>query len=62
MLSISSELHLQHCYQLREEILNGKVIDLLEEKAKITEVDPKPEAEHPHSHQHGEDSDHNHSH
>ena len=49
-------------YQLREEILNGKVIDLLEEKAKITEVDPKPEAEHSHSHEHGEDSDHDHSH
>ena len=49
-------------YQVREEILNGKVIDLLEEKAKVTEVDPKPEAEHAHSHEHGEDCDHEHSH
>ena len=40
-------------YQVQEEILNAKVIDLLEEKAKVTEIDPKPEAEHPHSHDHG---------
>ena len=43
-------------YQVQEEIMNAKVIDLLEEKAKVTEIDPKPEAEHPHSH------DHSHSH
>ncbi|GIT05225.1 MAG: hypothetical protein CM1200mP29_06360 [Verrucomicrobiota bacterium] len=49
-------------YQVREEILNAKVIDLLEEKAKVTEVDPKPEAEHAHSHEHGEDCDPEHSH
>ena len=30
---------------MQEEILNAKVIDLLEEKAKITEIDPKPDAE-----------------
>ena len=40
-------------YQVQEEILNAKVIDLLEEKAKVTEVDPKPEEEHTHSHEHG---------
>jgi len=40
-------------YQVQEEIMNAKVIDLLEEKAKVTEIDPKPEAEHPHSHDHG---------
>jgi len=49
-------------YQVREEILNAKVIDLLEEKAKVTEVDPKPGVEHAHSHEHGEDCDHDHSH
>ena len=32
-------------YEVQEEILNSKVIDLLEEKAKITEVDPKPESD-----------------
>ena len=32
-------------YEAQEEILNSKVIDLLEEKAKITEVDPKPESD-----------------
>ena len=47
-------------YQVQEEILNAKVIDLLEEKAKITEIDPKPEAEHNHSHEHGEGRDHSH--
>ena len=47
-------------YQVQEEILNAKVIDLLEEKAKITEIDPKPEAEHNHSHEHGEGHDHSH--
>lgn len=47
-------------YQVQEEIMNGKVIDLLEEKAKVTEIDPKPEAEHTHSHEHGEDCDHDH--
>ena len=31
-------------YEVQEEILNAKVIDLLEEKAKITEIDPKPES------------------
>ena len=45
-------------YQVQEEILNAKVIDLLEEKAKVTEIDPKPEEEHGHSHEHG----HAHSH
>ena len=40
-------------YQVQEEILNSKVIDLLEEKANVTEVDPKPEEEHTHSHEHG---------
>ena len=49
-------------YQVQEEILNAKVIDLLEEKAKVTEIDPKPEEEHAHSHEHGEDCDHDHSH
>ena len=49
-------------YEVQEEILNSKVIDLLQEKAKITEVDPKPESEHSHSHEHGEDCDHDHSH
>jgi trigger factor len=47
-------------YQVQEEIMNAKVIDLLEEKAKITEIDPKPEAEHTHSHDHGEGHDHSH--
>ena len=47
-------------YQVQEEIMNAKVIDLLEEKAKITEIDPKPEAEHTHSHEHGEGHDHSH--
>ena len=47
-------------YQVQEEILNAKVIDLLEEKAKVTEIDPKPEAEHTHSHEHGEGHDHSH--
>ena len=47
-------------YQVQEEIMNGKVIDLLEEKAKVTEIDPKPEAEHTHSHEHGEAHDHSH--
>ena len=32
-------------YEVQEEILNSKVIDLLEEKAKVTEVDPKPESD-----------------
>ena len=45
-------------YQVQEEILNAKVIDLLEEKAKVTEIDPKPDEEHGHSHEHG----HAHSH
>ena len=45
-------------YQVQEEILNAKVIDLLEEKAKVTEIDTKPEEEHGHSHEHG----HAHSH
>ena len=45
-------------YQVQEEILNAKVIDLLEEKAKVTEIDPKPDEEHSHSHEHG----HAHSH
>ena len=49
-------------YEMQEEILNAKVIDLLEEKANVTEIDPKPEAEHTHSHEHGEDFDHDHSH
>ena len=40
-------------YQVQEEIMNAKVIDLLEEKAKVTEIDPKPEPEHTHSHEHG---------
>ena len=40
-------------YQVQEEIINAKVIDLLEEKAKVTEIDPKPEEEHTHSHEHG---------
>ena len=47
-------------YQVQEEIMNGKVIDLLEEKAKVTEIDPKPEEEHTHSHEHGKDCGHNH--
>ena len=47
-------------YQVQEEIMNSKVIDLLEEKAKVTEIDPKPEAEHTHSHEHGEGHDHSH--
>jgi trigger factor len=47
-------------YQVQEEIMNAKVIDLLEEKAKVTEIDPKPEAEHAHSHEHGEGHDHSH--
>lgn len=47
-------------YQVQEEIMNSKVIDLLEEKAKVTEIDPKPEAEHAHSHEHGEGHDHSH--
>ena len=47
-------------YKVQEEIMNAKVIDLLEEKAKITEIDPKPEAEHTHSHDHGEGHDHSH--
>ena len=49
-------------YQVQEEIMNAKVIDLLEEKAKVTEIDPKPAEEHTHSHEHGEDSSHDHSH
>ena len=40
-------------YQVQEEIMNAKVIDLLEEKANVTEVAPKPEEEHSHSHEHG---------
>ena len=47
-------------YQVQEEIMNAKVIDLLEEKAKVTEIDPKPEEEHTHSHEHGEGHDHSH--
>ena len=47
-------------YQVQEEIMNGKVIDLLEEKAKVTEINPKPEEEHTHSHEHGEGHDHSH--
>ena len=47
-------------YQVQEEIMIAKVIDLLEEKAKVTEIDPKPEAEHTHSHEHGEGHDHSH--
>ena len=47
-------------YQVQEEIMNGKVIDLLEEKAKVTEIDPKPEEEHTHSHEHGKDCGHEH--
>ncbi len=47
-------------YQVQEEIMNAKVIDLLEEKAKVTEIDPKPEAEHTHSHEHGEGHGHSH--
>ena len=49
-------------YQIQEEIMNGKVIDFLEEKAKVTEIDPKPEEEHTHSHEHGDESGHDHSH
>ena len=49
-------------YQVQEEIMNSKVIDLLEEKAKVTEIDPKPEEEHTHSHEHGDESGHDHSH
>ena len=49
-------------YQVQEEIMNAKVIDLLEEKAKVTEIDPKPEEEHTHSHEHGDESGHAHSH
>ena len=45
-------------YQVQEEILNAKVIDLLEEKAKVTEIDPKPEEEHGHSHEHGQAHSH----
>ncbi|MDC0065160.1 trigger factor [Verrucomicrobia bacterium] len=47
-------------YQVQEEIMNGKVIDLLEENAKVTEIDPKPEEEHTHSHEHGKDCGHDH--
>ena len=47
-------------YKVQEEIMNAKVIDLLEEKAKVTEIDPKPEAEHTHSHDHGKGHDHSH--
>ncbi|MDA7624610.1 trigger factor [bacterium] len=47
-------------YQVQEEIMNGKVIDLLEEKAKVTDIDPKPEEEHTHSHEHGKDCGHDH--
>ena len=39
-------------YQIQEEIMNAKVIDLLEEKANVTEIDPKPEEEHSHEHGH----------
>ena len=42
-------------YQVQEEIMNAKVIDLLEEKAKVTEIDPKPEGVHNHSHELGHD-------
>ena len=49
-------------YQVQAEIMNAKVIDLLEEKAKVTEIDPKPEEEHTHSHEHGDESGHDHSH
>ena len=42
-------------YQVQEEIMNAKVIDLLEEKAKVTEIDPKPEVVHNHSHELGHD-------
>ena len=45
-------------YQVQEEILNAKVIDLLEEKAKVTEIDPKPDEEHGHSHEHGQAHSH----
>ena len=41
--------------QVQEEIMNAKVIDLLEEKAKVTEIDPKPEVVHNHSHELGHD-------
>jgi len=47
-------------YQVQEEIMNAKVIDLLEEKANVTEIDPKPEEEH--SHEHGHSHGHGHSH
>ena len=49
-------------YQVQAEIMNAKVIDFLEEKAKVTEIDPKPEEEHTHSHEHGDESGHDHSH
>ena len=39
-------------YQVQEEIMNAKVIDLLEEKANVTEVALKPEEEHSHEHGH----------
>ena len=42
-------------YQVQEEIMNAKVIDLLEEKAEVTEIDPKPEVVHNHSHELGHD-------
>ena len=42
-------------YQIQEEIMSAKVIDLLEEKAKVTEIDPKPEVVHNHSHELGHD-------
>ena len=42
-------------YQVQEEIMNAKVIDLLEEKAKVTEIAPKPEVVHNHSHELGHD-------
>jgi len=42
-------------YQIQEEIMSAKVIDLLEEKAKVTEIDPKPEGVHNHSHELGHD-------
>ena len=31
-------------YEVQEEILNAKVIDLLEEKANVTEIDPKQDS------------------
>ena len=42
-------------YQIQEEIMSAKVIDLLEEKAKVTEIDPKPAEVHNHSHELGHD-------